>query len=62
MKKVMEFKMDKETKGTFRYAETAEIDEQVLRTVYVRKDKIEGEVPKALTITMETKEGGGEKV
>ena len=61
MKKVFEFVLDKETSGAVRYKETLPPSEQIIRTLYLRKDKIEG-IPKALTITMETKEEGGETV
>ena len=61
MKKVMEFKLDKETKGALRYAEVAPSKDQLVRTIYLRKDKVEG-IPKAITITMETKEEGGDNV
>lgn len=59
MKKVLKMTFDKATKGSVRYAETAPKDEQIIRTVYVRKEALgEGvapgaELPKDITVTIE---------
>ena len=59
MKKELKMTFDKATKGSIRYAETAPADEQIIRTIYVRKDALaEGtaqgaELPKEITVTVE---------
>lgn len=57
MRVQLEFTLERETKGTFRYAEktAGEFDEPVVGTLYVRKSafKAEGKVPQSLTVTVE---------
>ena len=58
MKKVLRMTFDKATKGSIRYAETVEADDQIIRTVYVRKSAFgevapEGMLPKEITVTVE---------
>lgn len=52
MKKTLRFDIEKETKGTFRYAEQG--NEQVIGTIYVRKHVFGSDpAPKVLTVTIE---------
>lgn len=57
MRVQLEFEVERETKGTIRYAEVkrGEFDEPVVGTLYVRKSafKAEGKVPQRLTVTVE---------
>lgn len=48
----LKMKMDKETKGSVRYAETGPPEEQTLRTVYVRKSAFDGKYPQEITVTV----------
>ena len=49
-------KKDRETKGTFRFAETGDPESQVVRTIYIRKSaaaKLGN--PKSIEVTIEGK-------
>jgi len=45
MKKELDMVFDKATKGSIRYKETVSVDEQIIRTVYVRKSAIAEKLP-----------------
>lgn len=54
MKKEIQFDLEKETPGTFRYAESAEPAERIIGTIYVRKSALRGEAaPKRIKVTIE---------
>lgn len=46
------FTHDRDTKGTHRYAEDAKDGEHVVGNLYIRKDKVEGERPNKLEMTL----------
>lgn len=53
MVKVMKMVLEKETKGAVRYAEQGNPDEQMLKTIYVRKDALGDSIPKEIKVTVE---------
>lgn len=47
----VEFELDRETKNTYRFAETVEQDETpVIGTLYVQKSAFDGAAPESLTV------------
>ena len=54
MEKTVEMMLDKETKGAVRYAEKGNPDEQILRTLYIRKTAFKDGVPKEIQVTIES--------
>mgnify|MGYP001167726096 CR=1 FL=1 len=54
MKKEIDFSIDKETAGTFRYKEiVADDDTPIVGTLYIRKSHIKGERPEQVNVTIE---------
>jgi len=54
MEKTLTFNLEKETKGTWRYAEVAEGPDPVVGTLYVKKSALTGDAPKVLTVTIKS--------
>ena len=46
------FDLDRETKGAVRYQERGEDDSQAIRTLYLRKTALNGDVPEAIEVTI----------
>jgi hypothetical protein len=46
------FEIERETKGTYRYAEVGEEDSLVARTLYLSKKAVEGARPEKLAVTI----------
>ena len=49
----VKMKLDKVTKGAIRYSEEEALEEQVLRTVYIRKTAFKDAHPEAITVSIE---------
>lgn len=46
------FTLEKETKGTYRYAEVADGPNPVVGTLYIKKSALTGDAPSTLTVTI----------
>ena len=55
MKRSVDMSLEKETKGSVRYAEVGEKD-QMLVTLYVRKTALDAPYPKNIRVTVESME------
>lgn len=54
MDKTLTFNLEKETKGTWRYAEVADGPNAVVGTLYIKKSALSGDAPKVLTVTIKS--------
>lgn len=55
MQQTVEMELDKETKGTVRYAEKGDPSKHIFGTVYVKKGAFEGGTfPKEIQVTIES--------
>mgnify|MGYP001343360088 CR=1 FL=1 len=52
MELVVNFKVEKETKGTWRYVEVGDINNQIIGTLYIKKPALNGKVPQTLVVTV----------